>query len=206
VHRNIITGIAALVIGAATVAGTSAAAGASATSHPRTTKPVTFTGSISCALSGSITASPAFTLSGSKPATLTLHGTLSKCTGKVSQKGVKITGGKVTGKSSVPHNSCSSLVSGAPKLSGTITYIAKGGKVTATKFSFSGGGVGTNKAGNPTVSYPGKGETSKETGSFAGKTGKAFAVISGSVSTLLAACESPAGLSKLTLTKGSTVS
>lgn len=196
--------LAVAVLGLAGL-GLSAPAGATtlrahATAH-ETTKPVVFTGKVTCAMSGAITAKPGLTDGGGKSAVLTLTAKLAKCTGSTKKSGVTITGAKVTATSKIPNNQCTSLIEGLPKLSGTITYSAKGGSAKATKFSFSNGTVA---ASSPiTVDYPGSGGTATATGSFAGSKGSATAVIKQSLDTLLGECGTSSGASALTLTTGS---
>ena len=175
-----------------------AAAAPGVAPHVRT---VTFSGKMTCTLNGAITAKPALTSKGGKPAVLTLSGSITKCTGSTKKSGVTITGGTVKATSKVANNSCTGLISKLPALSGTVSYTSKGGKATPTSVRYSAGSVTSTSP--ITVKYPGSGATSKSTGSFAGTKGSATAVVKQSVAALLSECGSSKGASALDLTSKS---
>lgn len=181
--------------------GTVVASGAAASASVRPHASVTFTGSISCALSGTIKAKPALTNTASTSTiAITLGGTLSKCTGKTTQGGLTIASGTVKSTATLPKGTtCTGLLTDTPNPAGTITWKAtkKGGKITATDFTLSAGSVTSTSP--ITLTF-----TSTQTGSFAG-TGGTTAVIKQSIGTLLTECGGK-GVSSLTLTKGSKVS
>ncbi len=166
-----------------------------------TTKPVKFTGKLTCTLTGSVAAKPGLTDAGGKATTLTLSGKLSKCTGSTKKSGVKITGGKVLATSKLASNGCAALLATLPPLKGSITYATKGGKAVASKFNFSTGKVAS--ASPITVDYPAKGGTVKVTGSFAGSKGLATLVVKQAETALLGECGTAAGVTVLTLTSKS---
>ena len=64
-------------------------------------RPPSAKGSISCFVTGTLTARPALTMSSGKATTLTLHATFRGCTG--SSAATKVTGGTLTGKSVETH-------------------------------------------------------------------------------------------------------
>jgi len=192
---------AALVLSVVVLAGTTAGASVqrwSAARHHKA-KPVTFTGTITCALSATMTAKPPVMLVTPQETTLTLKGTLSKCTGTTKKGKVSIKGGTIssTSKGSV---SCGTIAStsSVPGATGTVSWRAKGGTVKATTFSFSGGSA---SVASGTITYPGTGDTAKSTGSFTGKTASLTGVLTESASEIGTQCAS--GLSTLRLGKGS---
>jgi hypothetical protein len=125
--------------------GTVVASGAAANASVRPHASVTFTGSISCALSGTIKAKPALTNTASTSTiAITLGGTLSKCTGKTTQGGLTIASGTVKSTATLPKGTtCTGLLTDTPNPAGTITWKAtkKGGEITATAFKLSKGTV-----------------------------------------------------------------
>ena len=168
----------------------------SAGATTKTTPRVRFTGTITCAVKGSLTATPAITLS-STSHTLKLHATLSACTGSTSEKGVTIAGGTLNATATATA-SCTSLSGGAP--SGSITWKANLPGASSTKQSFSNAAINVNSStGVITVALPGSGGTAKATGSFAGSTSAATAIVDQTESTLAGECLG-SGVSKLTFT------
>jgi hypothetical protein len=184
----IATGAVSLSLGAVALTATGASAA--------TGKAVTFTGSISCNLVGTITATPPVSNT-AQNVKFTLQGRASSCKGKTSERGVKITGGKITGTAKTTGETCSTVLSSPPKFAGSIVWTTTGGKATPTAYKLSAGAVTSESP--LTVKY-----TAKQTGSFAGK-GSLTAVIKQSSSSLLSECEGT-GVKTLTLTKGSKVS
>jgi hypothetical protein len=188
--RRIALAGAALAVPSLLVGVLSAGAATTATTK------VTFTGTITCKVKGSLTASPPITLS-SASHTLKLHATLSGCKGSTKEKGVTITGGTLNATATATA-SCTSLSGGAP--AGTITWKAKTPGATATKQAFSSAAIGVNSSsGVITVSLPGSSGTATSTGSFAGSTSKATAVVDQTESSLAGECLG-SGVSKLTFT------
>jgi hypothetical protein len=188
----------ALPLGAVAIGSSTA----SATVRPHSS--VTFTGSVSCALTGAIKAVPAIT---GTPSTgtiaVSLTGSLTKCTGAITQGGLTISKGIVKSSVTLPAGtSCTTLVSSPPNPTGSITWkptIVTTTKITPTKFKTSGGSVTSTSP--ITITY-----SSSQTGSFAG-TGSVKAVVKQTLSTLLTECGTGGtGVSKLNLTTGSTVS
>ena len=155
---------------------------------------VTFTGSISCAMKGSLTAKPPITFSNTTHS-LTWHASLSGCTGNTTEHGVTITGGTLSASSKATA-SCTSLGLGSPR--GTITWKANLPGAAPTTQSFSNASVSTN-GGIIVVTLPGSGGTAKATGSFAGSSSKATAVIDQTENAVIAQCHQ-SGVSKLTFT------
>lgn len=162
-------------------------------------KPVTFTGKISCLMTGSITAAPPLQLATAATVTLTMKGALTRCTGATTDHKVKILSAALSGTSK-GSLSCVSLTKALPGLSGTVTYRTHGGKAAATKFKFSAGTLAA-KASPVTVSYPAKRAKAYATGSFAGKTAALHGVVSQSLTALTKSCGT--GLKTIILVKGS---
>jgi len=180
--------------------GTVVATGTAANASVRPHSSVTFTGSISCALSGSIKAKPPLTNTASTSTiAISLNGKLSKCTGNTTQGGLTIASGAVKSTATLPKGTtCTGLLTDTPNPAGTIKWKATTkGSITATAFSLSDGSVTSTSP--ITLTY-----TSTQTGSFAG-TGGTTAVIKQSIGTLLTECGGK-GVSSLTLTTGSKVS
>ncbi len=155
---------------------------------------VKFTGSITCAVTGSLTASPPITLS-SASHTLTLTATLKTCKGSTSKSGVTITGGHLKATATATA-SCLALSGGAP--SGTVTWTANSPGAASTKQSFSTASISVSNS-IITVKLPGSGGKATATGSFAGSKSSATAVVDQTESSLVGACTG-AGVSKLTFT------
>ena len=156
---------------------------------------IKFTGTISCTVKGSLTAVPPITTS-SASHTFTLAATLSGCSGSTSQGGVTITGASLKATASATA-SCTSLTGIAP--AGNIYWKANLPGAAATKISFSNAGDSISSTGIITVTLPGSGGTSTASGSFAGTTSTATAVLDQTESSLISACFGT-GVSKLTFT------
>jgi hypothetical protein len=175
--------------------GTLVASGAAAGASTRTTAPVTFTGSVTCSISGAITAKPPLTLDTPQTTTISLKGTATKCRGKITQGGVKLVSGKISGQIDVQNEDCFALTSGVPNPVGTITWRGKGGRVTPTSFTLSNG-AGTFGTKKTTIRF-----SSAQTGSFAG-TGKAKATVKKNETQLINECGSKHGLGRLVVASG----
>ena len=184
---GIATGAVTLSVGAVALTATGASAAP---------KPVTFKGSISCALAGTVTATPPVTNT-AQTVKFTIKGTVSGCKGKTSQGGAKITGGTISGSAKTTNETCSAVVGSPPEFAGSVAWKTTGGTATPTAYKLSGGSATSTSP--LTITY-----TSTQTGSFAGK-GSLTAVVKPSISTLLGECGST-GVKSLTLTKGSKVS
>jgi hypothetical protein len=189
--------LSALVLPLGAVAtGTSSASGSV---KPHTI--VTFTGSITCAAVGTIKLNPPLTSTASKGAIAqTLTGSLSKCTGKVTQHGLTIAKGTVSSLTMLPKGTaCGSLMVSTPKPTGTVRWTAttRAGTITPTRFTTTSGSF---VLGPPiTITYK-----STQTGSFAGS-GSATLVIKQSAGILSTECGST-GVGLLNITTGSKVS
>ncbi len=178
------------------IVGLALAFAGSAVVAPRGTHSVTFKGSATCSISGSITATPPLTTNRAAH-TLSLHASLSHCTGNTSENGVTITGGVLTAKG-MATGSCTSLTAGTQ--SGTVSWTAGGAGAALTKQSFSNASVSaSSNTGIITVKLPGSGGTSKATGSFAGSKSTLTAVVDQTESMLTSECLG-SGVSKLTFT------
>jgi len=99
--------------------------------------PVKFSGSISCTATGSVGFSPALTIAGDGGnALMTVSTTLSGCSGDLTQSGVTITGGTISGQSHLGSDACDNLTtSRIATQSGTIQWTTTGGSATATSFT-----------------------------------------------------------------------
>jgi hypothetical protein len=157
-------------------------------------KPITFTGHVTCDISGTVTANPPISFT-SQTSALTLKATLSECVGNTVEKKVAITGGTLAATSSIT-GSCTSLNSWTKPV-GTITWKAVGKPgAAATKQTFTSASTSVNSStGVISVALPGSG-TATSTGSFAGKTSKASIIVDQTESSLAGACLT--GVSKLT--------
>jgi hypothetical protein len=197
--RNIALAAAALALPAGAVVVASAPSGAATT-------PVVFAGTLTGQLKGSITITPAITLTASTvPIKFTTHTTASALVASkgLTQKGVTITGAKGTSVVTAPiGTSCTTLAtSGLP--SGVITtkYTATGGLAAATKFK---PGKTTVALGPPiTATLGGTGTTT--TGSFKNGTAGSAAsnaklILDLTEAALLADCSSTTGLSSIAFT------
>lgn len=158
---------------------------------------VTFTGSISCTVTGSLTAVPPITLS-SVSHTVTLKATLKACTGSTSENGVTITGGHLKATATATF-SCTSISSGIGAPTGTISWVAALPGATATRQSFSNAAGSISSTGVISVTLPGSGGTATATGSFAGSTSTAKVIADQTKNTLISDCLG-AGVSQLTFT------
>jgi hypothetical protein len=157
---------------------------------------VTFTGSITCAVTGSLAATPPITLS-SVSHVVALHATLKSCTGNTSEKGVTITSGTLSA-SATATLSCTSITGGIGSPKGSIVWHANLPGATSTKQGFSNA-AGSVTNGVITVTLPGSGGTATATGSFAGSTSSVTVVVDQTESTLAGECLGT-GVSKLTFT------
>jgi hypothetical protein len=190
VIRKYVLALSLLALPLGFVAATGSAANAAVRPHST----VTFTGKISCSITGKITAKPGLELTTPQTVTLTLSATGTKCTGSTSQGGATIVSGKAVGSVKGSY-SCESLLSSVPSPAGNITWKTTGNKATPTAFKLSGGKF---NSGPPIViTY-----NSTQTGSFAGS-GKTSATIKQTQSQLVKSCESKAGLKSLTISSGS---
>ncbi|MGO8870400.1 MAG: hypothetical protein ACLQPH_03195, partial [Acidimicrobiales bacterium] len=123
------TGALALVLGAAVGVGTEVA---SATPSP----PVTLTGTVTCAVQGSIKFGVALTSRGTSHSTVTVKAKLSSCGGPgASQSGLTVKGGDLMGtsKGTFPSN-CDVLTNGSelPSINGVIKWKTRGGTAVSS--------------------------------------------------------------------------
>ncbi len=181
--------VLALTVGCLPLATVAATSAASAAARPDST--ITFTGKISCSITGVIHSTPGLKWSEAQTVKFTLSASLTKCTGHTSQGGATITRGSAHGAVTGSY-SCQSLLSSFPKPSGKITWTTTGNKATPTGFKVTSGSA----SGFPTVTL-----TLSQTGSFAG-TGNVTGKIKQSESQLLAACNSSTGLTTINISSG----
>jgi len=165
---------------------------ANASVRPHTT--VTMTGSVSCKITGKITATPGLLLTTARSVKIALSVTASGCTGHTSQGGATVKSCKVSGTISGSY-SCESLLSSVPNPSGTIAWTSSTTtKIAPTNFKLSGGKITSEKP--PTIKY-----SSTQTGSYAGK-GTSTAVVKQTENQIISACSSANGLTTLTVSSG----
>jgi hypothetical protein len=169
------------------------ASGATANAAVRPDKAVTFTGKVTCAVTGSISASPPLTFT-AHTTTISLAGKATKCTGSTKQGGVTLKSGVISGKVVAKNTSCASLESGVPNPVGTVKWTGTGGTVTPTAFTLTKGSA-TFGSSTTTITF-----SSKQTGSFAGK-GSSSGTIDKSESQLIDECNG-SGISKLVISSG----
>ena len=125
-------GVLALALGASLGTGVASA----------TAVPVTLSGALSCSVAGSYQFSSPLTNAGGSPVTVTVKAKLTGCTGPGSTNGtVTLTTGHLVATSTATVvNAFGGVTSGEPlpALTGTITWRATGGKVTASTVSLTG--------------------------------------------------------------------
>jgi hypothetical protein len=174
------------------------------------------TGTVSCTLSGSATLKPGLPMDSPGAVTkkpfktkVSFSGTLSNCTGTQSgtKNGLQIQGGSVQSKGTAvtavgaPLPSCLGLAT-PPATPTTLKTTVKftnssSGKPKAIAKSTGVATLGTPTVG-ATVSFATSGPVSK--GAFAGQNVSAIAILDLDVQGLLAACNAPGGLTKLSFT------
>jgi len=197
------TSVLVLLLPLAVVVATTAACGGSS---PTSSAPpvVVATGSVSCTgVTGSVSFSPALTKTGTSPESATISVTSAGCT--TSGSDVHVTSGAGTATLSDPNNSCTGLIT-PRQLTVDITWTPP--TVHSSAVTFSGFTVATNgPGGGGGFTLPSASGTAKVTGSFAGSdhgAGSTSAVYSSdTVTQLLAACGSAAGLATIPVTSGS---
>jgi hypothetical protein len=165
-------------------------------------RPPSAKGSISCFVTGTLTASPALTMASGRATTLSLHANLRGCTG--SPASAKVTGGTLTGKSVDPSASCVALENGFPPLTGKVTYKTTSGSIAPTTLAFTGGTLGTMSTPLG-ITYPGSDKRGTAQGSFATKSPKLILDMSIPYAQWVAACGSSAGLATMTITSESSL-
>jgi hypothetical protein len=124
------TGALALALAAGAAVGTG---GGVATATPT---PVTLSGALTCSVAGSYNFNPGLTNAGGTQSTVTVKAKLTSCSGGGATNGtVTVTGGHLVATSATTINNSFGGVTGGgalPDLTGTITWKATGGHVTAT--------------------------------------------------------------------------
>lgn len=190
--RQLVVALSALTLPLGAVVLNSATAAATVRPH----KTITFTGSVSCKITGGhITMTPPLALVTAKSTVVKIAGKATGCTGSTSQGGATIVSGKISG-SVTATTDCADLASGVPNPVGSITWTTTGNLAKPTKFSLS---KGKAALGSKSISIT---FSSAQTGSFAG-TGSAKATVDKTESQLITACESATGLKSLAIASGS---
>lgn len=171
--------------------------------------PVTFTGSISCSLTGTVTFSPPLTLSQtSKPTKVTFKGKNDHCVGthgtSLKQKGETLTGSKDSFTSTIPANSsgsCGALAGGTlPAATFAVTWTGTS-PITPSKLVFKSGTLNLSSGlieylnGTSTGSFAGSAQTALQATKISEGNGTTVAY---SESNAVAACEG-SGIKDLTL-------
>jgi len=174
--------------------GTVVAAGATANASVRPHTAVTFTGSVKCKITGSITATPPLLLATPQTTTIKLTASAKTCTGNTTQGGVTLTTGAISGKVVAKNLDCESLLSGVPNPKGTIKWKGTGGTISPTNFTLSKGAASFGSS-TTKITF-----TSTQTGSFKG-TGSSSAIIKKTESQLISECEGT-GIAKLVISSG----
>jgi len=196
-YQSIAVRLAGAMLIASLVLGVTSSAASARHSPGATAK-----GTISCFVTGTFTASPALTLGSGKATTLKLQATLRGCTG--SAAAAKVTGGTLTGKSVDTSASCVAFENSFPPLTGKVTYKTTSGSFAPTALAFNGGTLGI-MATPLGVTYPKSGGTGAAKGSFATKSTKLILDMPVPYSQWVAACQSSAGLSTMTITSESSL-
>ena len=196
------TSVLALFLPLVVVVTTAAACGSSPTSSAP--KVVVATGDVSCTgVTGTVSFAPSLTNTGKSPESASISVTSTGCT--TSGSDVHVTSGAGTATLSDPTNSCTGLVT-PRQLTVDITWTPS--TVHSSEVTFSGFSVATNgPGGGGGFTLPSASGTAKVSGSFAGSdhgAGSTSAVYSSdTVTKLLAACGSAAGLASIPVTSGS---
>jgi hypothetical protein len=190
VIRRYVLVLSLLTLPIATVVASGATANASVRPH----KAVTFTGKVTCSITGSITATPPLLLTTPQTTTIKLTASAKKCTGSTTQGGVTLTSGAVSGKVTADNVDCESLLSGVPNPAGKITWKGTGGTVAPTTFVLSNGSASFG-ASSTTITF-----TSTQKGSFKGS-GKSSAKVDKTEDQLISECEG-SGIAKLVIASG----
>jgi hypothetical protein len=134
--------------------------------------PVTFTGNISCSLTGKMTFVPPLTNGGTSPTTVTFTGKNKLCKGvgipptSLKQGGAKLKKSKEAYSFTLPANNCTALLGGiAPPISMTVNWLGTS-PITPTVITFPQG-ITSSSGGHTSIIYaiPNDGVA---TGSFAG--------------------------------------
>jgi len=169
------------------------AVASSASAAPAKVHTHKFTGSISCSLTGTITAKPGLLLSTARTVKITVRTTLTGCTGNTTEDGATITGG--SGSATITGSySCTSLTTSAPDPSGEVMWTTTGNNASPTKFTTN---TGTFTMGPPVmISYD-----TTQTESFTG-TGSLSAKVHQHFSTLASRCSRTEGLKTINLSSG----
>jgi hypothetical protein len=159
-------------------------------------------GTITCFVTGTFTANPALTLGSGKATTLKLQATLQGCTG--SSAAAKVSGGSLSGKSVDTSASCVAFENSFPPLTGKVTYKTTSGSFAPTALAFNGGTLGIT-ATPLAITYPKNGGSGTAKGSFATKSPKLILDMPVTYSQWVAACQSPGGLTTMTITSESSL-
>jgi hypothetical protein len=152
-------------------------------------------GTTMCFVSGTITAKPALTLGSGKATILTFSATMQGCTGKNASTIMRAT---LKGKSVATSASCVAFENAVPPLSATVSYKTVSGSLTPTKLTFSGGTL-NSMSNPPSITYPKSGGKAVAKGSFATKSATVRLNLSMPYTQWVSTCQSPAGLSKMTV-------
>lgn len=187
--------VASVALAAAALSLAVVPAVASASTHGKKSKPVVFTGKLTCSVKGTIRINPALTATGSSPTKLKFTGTLSKCKGNKKEKKATITGGTITAKGSSSSNSCAYFDGNIPAISGTAVFktASKKHKAAPTAFKYSKGMVNPKNTSAVEIDYPATpGGTSSAKGSFKG-TSDTLALITNQTAASFASACGPTG-------------
>ncbi len=138
--------------------------------------PVTLSGTITCAVTGSVHFSPALVNGGSTADTVSVKAKLTGCSGPgASQGGVTLSSGHLAATaSSTINNNCGAVFNGSdlPQLTGAVKWKGSGGTIDGSAVSITDGSVvydpnGDNGEGSFDVYLP----TSVSSGSYSGESG-----------------------------------
>jgi hypothetical protein len=174
------------------------------------------TGSVRCAnVTGTVDFSPALSVSGKAPETVTVSARLAQCSAMGSND-ARVSGGLATLTIPVPTNACSGLLQfpsaignvASPSSSRTIsvdtTWSPPG--ITPSVMTFSGFVVTTDASGDAGFAFPGTGHSAKVQGSFAGKDSGALSTASvfanEGASQILSSCSHLSGLTSIPIVSG----
>jgi len=184
--------------GLALAAGTSVGLGSGLAAAA---SPVQYSGSITCAVTGSASFSPALVNGGSSASTLKIKSQLKRCTDPA-DSGVTIKKGSMTVTASLSTNNCGYVMggNGLPTLNGTINWTAHGGSVAPSTVSLSSPSIDYDVNGNTVTAYlP---SASASAGSLSGESGSFSGLVAAKSGYLLnSACGGAKGLKSFTFGK-----
>jgi hypothetical protein len=176
-----------------------------ATSAVASATPVTFVGSISCSVTGTMKFSPALVNGGSATETVTVTAALSGCSGNVTQFSKTITKGTMKVSGVGTGNDCASYLTEGkvlPALNGSVKWSPNG--IVATTVHYSGASIAADfNADAVSVALPDAlGTATATAGSFAGPISPLSAAATATADVVFKKCQTRTGVSSLVFSGG----